>query len=63
MSRCANCAHALRKLKIVWTQTRRENKMIYIDLNLNTLCYSDNHIGYIYPNVKIGMDCSDNVDV
>ena len=50
-------------MKIVWTQTRRENKMIYIDLNLNNLCYSDNHIGYIYPNVKIGMDCSDNVDV
>lgn len=37
--------------------------MIYLDVNLNNLCYSDNHIGYIYPQVRIGMDCSDNVDV
>lgn len=37
--------------------------MIYLDINLNNLCGSDNHIGCIYPNVRIGMDCTDNVDV
>ena len=37
--------------------------MIYLDINLDHLCTSDNHIGCIYPNVRIGMDCSDNVDV
>lgn len=37
--------------------------MIFLDIDLNHLCTSGNHIGCIYPTVKIGMDCADNVDV
>lgn len=37
--------------------------MIYLDINLDHLCTSNNNIGCVYPNVRIGMDCADNVDV
>lgn len=37
--------------------------MIYIDINLNNLCGSGDTIGCIYPQVRIGMDCTDNVDL
>ena len=37
--------------------------MIYLDLHLNNLCGCNGDIGCIYPEVRIGMDCDDNVDV
>ena len=37
--------------------------MIFVDLNLDHLTLSNGHISYINPNVKIGVDVDDNVDI
>lgn len=37
--------------------------MIYIDLNLNHCNLGNGKIAAIFPEVRIGMDVNDNVDV
>ena len=37
--------------------------MVFIDLNLDQLQRADGRIAYIHPNVKIGVDVDDNIDL
>lgn len=37
--------------------------MVFIDLNLDQLQRADGRISYIHPNVKIGVDVDDNIDL
>jgi len=37
--------------------------MIFIDTNIDHLYGSDGRISYIHPNVKIGVDVDDNIDL